>query len=543
MHTLIANSKRIFLVIFLLFIQCRIGWANDRPGLDNVLRYIHFTWKILERSTFDCKSLVDPKTHVPATIYLPHGFKMPPELAELREKCNVSIHNLPQKIHQLGSTDTGQIKPHGLLYLPYAYVVPGGIFNEMYGWDSYFIILGLLHEHKLKMAYQMVENFFFEIEHYGGVLNGNRTYYLSRSQPPFLTSMIREVYAADVNQAFTNLTWLKKAYRYAVKDYNLWTKGPHVFPDTNLSRYYDFGHGPVPELNDSAESYYVDITKYYLLHHQTLGRQFLKQLGETSIHCEETKRNVIYNCRAVKQWQLNDRFYAGDRAMRESGFDTSFRFGAYSGDTINYSPIDLMSLLYKAEIDLAWMSEKLGHDSDKKKWLTAAKKRRELINKVFFDPASQLYYDYNFKTATLSKYEYATTFYPLWLGIATKKEAKGVVKNLKLFEKNGGLVMSPYTTGVQWDAPYGWAPIQLIAVQGLHRYGYHQEADRIAQKFTQMIIDNYAIDQTIREKYDVLNRTAKTNIEVGYKENMVGFGWTNGVFLKLIDGLNQKSAT
>ncbi len=143
----------------------------------------------------ECRTLVDTKVRTKPVLYLPQDFAEPAEVAALETKCGVKVERLPVKIERLGQNLN---LPEGLLYLPHPYVVPGGRFNEMYGWDSYFILLGLLEDGRVDLARGMVENFFFEIEHYGGLLNANRTYYLTRSQPPFLSSMIRDVYDAEV---------------------------------------------------------------------------------------------------------------------------------------------------------------------------------------------------------------------------------------------------------------------------------------------------------------------------------------------------------
>ena len=150
-----------------------------------ILQYISSAWDTLTRSMSECQSLVDPKMKAPPVLYLPAGFREPPAVQKLARECDVRIEHLPIEIHHLGEVDTSKIQPHGLLYLENKYVVPGGRFNEMYGWDSYFIIRGLLRAGRVELARGMVDNFFFEIEHYGAMLNANRTYYLTRSQPPF----------------------------------------------------------------------------------------------------------------------------------------------------------------------------------------------------------------------------------------------------------------------------------------------------------------------------------------------------------------------
>src|SRR5579863_8361483 len=169
-------------------------------GLKPILNYISSAWGTLTRSMAECQSIVDPKIAAQSVLYLPEDFAEPQNVNTLTGKCAVRVDHLPTKIHHLGEIVTGNIEPPGLLYLPNKYVVPGGRFNEMYGWDSYFIIQGLLQSGRLELARGMVENFFFEIENYGAMLNANRTYYLTRSQPPFMSSMVVEVYGAMKKQ-------------------------------------------------------------------------------------------------------------------------------------------------------------------------------------------------------------------------------------------------------------------------------------------------------------------------------------------------------
>ena len=168
--------------------------AGGNPNSEATLHYIHGAWDTLTRSMTDCHSLVDIKVTANPILYLPAGMAAPAAVHELTAKCHVKVVWLPRHIEKLGDMDPKELPDSGLLYLPEPYVVPGGRFNEMYGWDSFFILLGLEADHREALAKGMVDNFLFEIENYGGVLNANRTYYLTRSQPPFLTSMIRAVY-------------------------------------------------------------------------------------------------------------------------------------------------------------------------------------------------------------------------------------------------------------------------------------------------------------------------------------------------------------
>ena len=550
------------LSIFLYFIfvaalavlPARVTRAADTKtssGVQQILQYISSGWNTLTRSMTECKTFTDPKTNATSVLYLPSGFPEPAGIKAVESQCQVQVSHLPSVIKKLGDIDPSAIQSQGLLYLPNPYVVPGGMFNEMYGWDSYFIIRGLIEDGKLNLARDIVDNFFFEIDHYGDILNANRTYYLTRSQPPFLTSMIRAVYEAEKAHGQADPVWLRKAYEHAVTDYHFWTSPPHLAGSTGLSRFYGLGEGPVPELGAATDQYYEAVAHYFLLHPE--GSQPYLELVQNGKNGSKPKvmgpafsLNLKYKLKkkrsklqkeTLERFALTPRFYKGDRSMRESGFDVSFRFGPFGAATPEFAAVGLNCLLYKSEKDLEWMSNQLGMNGAASEWAERAENRRKDINRYFWSSTYGLYYDYNFDLGTQSRYSYATTFYPLWVGLATPEQAREVVKNLSAFDRPGGIVMSMVNTGAQWDAPYGWAPIQLIAIEGLRRYGYDAEANGISLQFLSMVLDNFRKDGTIFEKYDVDNRTSATSIQVGYKTNVVGFGWTNGVFLALYNAL------
>jgi alpha,alpha-trehalase len=207
------------------------------PGLAPILHYISNAWDTLIRSMNQCASVTDPKLKTASVIYLPADFPETPSLQALSKQCSVSVQHLPKVLDRLGEIDPRNLQTQGLLFLDHPYVVPGGRFNEMYGWDSYFIIRGLLRDGRVDLARDMVENFSFEIEHYGGVLNANRTYYLSRSQPPFLTSMILGVYEADQAAGKNDRAWLERAYQDAERDYQVWIHEPHLAGALTLLRF------------------------------------------------------------------------------------------------------------------------------------------------------------------------------------------------------------------------------------------------------------------------------------------------------------------
>ena len=337
----------VFLAGLLTSLPCCVGQAaveQKAPAvaaatpLAPIGDYISQGWNTLSRSMSECKSVVDPKVQTVPVLYLPFGMQTPTSVAAMQQECHVEVRHLPRAIHHLGEVLPRELPVEGLLYLPNQYVVPGGRFNEMYGWDSYFILLGLEHDGRTDLARGMVENFFFEIENYGAILNANRTYFFTRSQPPFLTSMIREVYEHPAAGVQPDKAWLAKAYGYAQRDYALWVSGPHKAGDTGLARYNDLGEGPVPEMADDS-NYYPDVIRW-LLAHPGVHPEYLVNSSDRpnaaqarGLALESCDVNISKVCAAavVDGHRLSAAYYKSDRAMRESGFDTSFRFGPFFG--------------------------------------------------------------------------------------------------------------------------------------------------------------------------------------------------------------------
>lgn len=520
--------------------------APPVAGRADIFGYIRSGWDELSRSTSDCASVYDPKVNAAPVVYMPFGVDAPAAVVALESKCHVRVGHLPRKITRIGEVMPAELRDEGLLYLPNRYVVPGGRFNEMYGWDSYFIILGLLDDGRDDLARGMVENFFYEIENYGALLNANRTYFLTRSQPPLLSSMIREVYehksAAPLDKA-----WLEHAYKMAERDHALWISPIHAIGNTGLARYHDIGAGPVPEMAD-ASSYYPDVIRWLLAHpgagqgyllngpEQPTPAQVLK-LAKTS--CDMRLSHVCARA-VVKGHRLTAAFYEGDRAMRESGFDTSFRFGPFSGSTEEYAPVCLNSLLFKYEMDLAHFATLLGRDDEAAKWTAMAEARRAAVNRYLWNPRKGFFYDWDVATGKQSAYEDLAGFYPLWTGLATATQARMMEHHLSMFEYGGGLAMSTTNSGTQWDLPYGWAPTNWFVVAGLERFGFDQDAKRISREFSETVLENFERDGTVREKYNVVSGSANVAVAAGYKANVIGFGWTNGVYLRMHDLLEHE---
>ena len=500
------------------------GETASPAQLRSIQSYIRLTWTTLTRSNRQlAMAAPDPKFPAPAgarwPVYVSAAENVQAIQAKLREEMpaadfpKINILQLP--------TEPGTLRQQGLLYLPRPYVVPGGRFNEMYGWDSYFIQTGLLRDGEVRLAKDLADNFLYEIRNYGKILNANRTYYLTRSQPPFLTEMLLSVYHRTGDRQ-----WLAQAVPAIETYYRYWTGEPHLTTETGLSRYYDSGEGPAPEVisaerDEKGRTHYELVKDYYRSHAVSdydLGQYYNQKSGE-----------------------LTPLFYKGDRSMRESGFDPSNRFGPFSVDIIHYNPVCLNSLLYVMERDTAEIMGILGHESEAAAWSRRAGERKEKINRLMWDSQDGLYYDYNFATKKVRRYPFLTTLYPLWAGIATAEQARRVESNLRRFERPGGLQTSAAETGNQWDAPFGWAPLEMIAVEGLRRYGFQNDADRITGRFLSLVLQQFLERHMIVEKYDVVRRSmdVSSKIGFGYRSNEIGFGWTNAAFVELYAQLPQ----
>lgn len=417
------------------------------------------------------------------------------------------------------------------------FVVPGGRFNEMYGWDSYFESLGLINDGKVDLAIAMAKNFFYQIEHYGKILNANRTYYLNRSQPPFLTSLISEIWKKKI----VNKAWLNNGLYYSIKEYkNVWMGNDRLTP-SGLSRYFGSGSGMPPE---TEPEHFDSVLKPFAKNYKMNISQFRQKYLNYEIVIPELEEYFLH-----------------DRAIRESGHDTSYRL---DGACANLNTVDLNSLLFRYEMDIAHFikvefNDHFNYEGKNYKssdWLRKAKTRKLLIDKLMWDNKSGFFFDYNFISNKKSKFESATTFYPLWAGLASKNQALLLVqKALPLLEEAGGIAASTkksrgkITTdrpAKQWDYPNGWAPHQIMLWQGLKNYGYHNHSARLAYKWLYTILRNFVdYNGTIPEKYDVVLRTHKVFAEygnVGTEFEYItkeGFGWMNASFQVGLNYLNN----
>ncbi|MEW6193639.1 MAG: trehalase family glycosidase [Bacteroidota bacterium] len=412
------------------------------------------------------------------------------------------------------------------------FVVPGGRFNEMYGWDSYFESLGLIIDGKVELAKAMADNFVYEIEHYGQILNANRTYYLTRSQPPFLTSLAIAVYN-ELPRDQESKEWLKKLLNASIKEYKtVWMSRPKLCSN-KLSRYYDKGIGLAPE---------TELTQY-----DSMLKPFAERAGLPirEYHKKYLEREIID--------PEVEELIKHDRSLRESGHDTSYRLDKVCA---HLNTVDLNSLLYKYETDIAEIIKNefdnyfVSYDGvieNSETWQRRAEERKSLINKLMWNEEKGFFFDYNFVKGEQTYFESASAFYPLWAKLADQKQADLLIqKALPLMEFDGGIAAtSKESVGViddekpqkQWDYPNGWAPHQILIWEGLKNYGYHKIAERLAYKWLYLILKNAVnYNGTIPEKYDVVSCTHKVFAEygnVGTEFDYIcreGFGWMNASF-------------
>ncbi|MGA1867205.1 MAG: trehalase family glycosidase [bacterium] len=412
------------------------------------------------------------------------------------------------------------------------FVVPGGRFNEMYGWDSYFEALGLLEDGRIDLAKAMVDNFVYEITYYGKILNANRSYYLTRSQPPFLTSMALAVYKHLPNDP-TSKEWLRRVFQAAIKEYHEVWMGRKRLTKTGLSRFYGEGSGPPPEVEPG--------------HFDAIYAPYVKKA-----HMDIRDYEESYNAGKITNLEL-DIFFVHDRSMRESGHDKTYRWDDRCADFVT---VDLNSLLYKFEVDIAQVIQRIFDDSlvlqDGKieksaEWSKRAEKRKELMNKYLWDKEQGLFLDYDLVNKHRKVYFNAAAFYPLWAGVADKDQAESIIKNaIPRLEMPGGIVASTEKSrGMlsdsrperQWDYPNGWAPHQMLTWQGLINYGFDNVAYRLIYRWLYTITRNaHDYNGTVPEKYDVVNRSHHVFAEygnVGTKFSYItreGFGWMNASY-------------
>lgn len=379
--------------------------------------------------------------------------------------------------------------------LPHPYIVPGGRFRELYYWDSYFTMLGLQVSGELELVQNMVDNFAYLINTVGFIPNGNRTYYSGRSQPPFFSLMVEIL--QEVKGPKTALSYRNELE----KEYHFWMRGERAvtMPDgLILNRYWDAYDSPRPE------AYLEDI--------------------ETAEQSSRPHQQV----------------YRDIRAAAESGWDFSSRwfrdpFNMSSIQTTQIIPLDLNCLLLFLESSLLDIYRQLNNKELAGQMLQQMRKREQAIQKYCWDESRGFYFDYHITDQHFSGTFSLAAAFPLFFNIAGEQQAYKVSGILEEhFLKEGGLVTTLTHSGQQWDAPNGWSPLQWIAYKGLKNYGLEALARKIKERWMQTNERVYAATGKMMEKYDV---TDSSNTDCGGEyPNQDGFGWTNGIYLKLFTG-------
>jgi alpha,alpha-trehalase len=395
-----------------------------------------------------------------------------------------------------------------LIPLPEPYVVPGGRFREIYYWDTYFTMQGLAQSGRTDLVKNMLDNFAHLITTLGHIPNGNRTYYLTRSQPPYFAAMVGlYARATDTTRALAYLDALEKEYAFWMDGADTLAPG-HAYrrvvrmrDGTVLNRYWDDSDEPRPE------SFRPDV-----------------EIGKT----------VPESLRAD--------FYRNARATAESGWDFSSRWMRDPKDlrtleTTGLIPVDLNSLLYNAERMIAALrafrhAPGGSDDSVASRFNRRADARRQAIL-AMYDPNEGFFFDRRWRTGELvTDRPTLAAAEPLYFGIATADQGKHVADRLeRLLLKPGGFVTTTFASGQQWDAPNGWPPLEWLTIEGVRRYGRGDLADTAASRWLNLLQRTYRTTGRMMEKYDVVNATRKAG--GGEYPTQDGFGWTNGVALAL----------
>ncbi len=396
-----------------------------------------------------------------------------------------------------------------LIPLPNPFVVPGGRFREVYYWDSYFTMLGLMDADRIDLINDMVDNFAHLIDKIGFVPNGNRSYYCTRSQPPFFALMVELLAQARDDQDV-----LTRYLPQLIREYEFWMAGATdvneetpahrrviLVGEALLNRYWDDSAKP------RQESYQEDVALV-----------------------EMANRNAT-------------ELYRDVRAGAESGWDFSSRWLADGSSmstiqTTHVIPVDLNSIMHHFEMMLGRILESQGRSKEASMYVLRAGHRRRVLQSLFFDEESGLFVDLSLSDLRTTGRQSLATMYPLFFGVATPQQAASVARRVHSdFLLDGGWVTTLADTGQQWDYPNGWAPLQWVTYCGLENYGFQDEATAGAQRWVENNLAVYAERGCFLEKYNVESRGLEG---VGGEYSVQhGFGWTNAVLIRLMSKLDM----
>ena len=431
-----------------------------------------------------------------------------PAVAAMFCACSSSLCDAPQ-VHEVREyissswSRTVRENPEDdgtLIGLPYPYTVPSpeGMFQELYYWDTYFTNEGLIRDGFVSLARGNVDDMLCLVERYGFMPNGSRTWYLSRSQPPFLSQMVRSVFESS-----RDTVWLEGACRTLEKEYTFWMT--ERISGCGLNCYSGKGAG------------------------ENLVAEFVRT-GE-----QRLRHTFITPDMTAEAYDKLGRDFV---AEAESGWDMNPRFYRRCGD---FCPVDLNSLLYMYEVNFVEFARILGKgETVASEWEQRAENRRKLMTELMFDKMSRQFYDYDFVNGRRSDVLSAAVFTTLFAGLATKNQAVGVVRGLELLEFRHGLAVCEdrsYEYEYQWSFPNCWPPSTFMAAMGLAAYGYHREASRVSEKYIRLVLDSYEKTGKLWEKYDVIKGIESVGSEYETPEML---GWSAGTFVALHDYLLKR---
>ncbi len=431
----------------------------------------------------------------------------PPAGQSLREHIDGLWPVLTRTAKSAGQYDS-------LLQLPKPYVVPGGRFREVYYWDSYFTMLGLAESGHWDRVQDMVDNFASLLDRYGHIPNGNRSYYLSRSQPPFFSLMVDLLATHNGNKTYTRyLPQLQKEYDYWMADSDTVAPGEaskrviKLADGSLLNRYWDARDAPRTE-------------------------SWLDDVNTAKKAPQRDKAGLFRDLRAgaASGWDFSSRWFTDAHNL------ASIR-------TTQLAPVDLNSLMFHLEKVLS-NSYQLNKQNDlAKQFADRAEKRQATINRYLWNSAQGWYADYDWKKKQIHPQLTAATLFPLYMQVASDKQADSTASAVeKQLLKPGGLLTTTVNNGQQWDAPNGWAPLQWVAVEGLEHYHKPQLAQQIGLRFLQNVQTTYDQQHKLVEKYVVEGKNLGGG-GGGEYPLQDGFGWTNGVTLMLLDKYCPKDKT
>ncbi len=448
---------------------------------------------------FDLKSFVLENFSLPAEISSDYQSNSSLSVSE-------NIRNLWAMLTRQPSSEQSS-----LINLPHQYIVPGGRFREIYYWDSYFTMLGLREHGRVDLIENMVSNFAFLIDTVGHIPNGNRQYYISRSQPPFFALMVQLL--ADIKKDDSIYLNYKGALE---KEYQFWQEGSkEVSPGKAIKRVVRMPDGTV------------------------MNRYF----DSKPLPREESYAEDLHISKSSKA--APDKVFTHLRAGAESGWDFSSRWFADDLDistiqTTEIVPVDLNCLMYLLEIILAKTATIAGNANEASLYIEMAAKRKSAILQYCWNASLHFFCDYHVSNQETQNKITAAGLLPLFVRIANQHQANNVAAMVEQnLLKPGGLVTTTIHSGQQWDAPNGWAPLQWIAFDGLQKYGHHHLAKSIAERWIALNEKVFAATGKLMEKYNVedLSKLAGGGEYAGQD----GFGWTNGVYLALKKATNNAS--